>query len=105
DALAAGDEARNEAAHRGGEGVGAVAHEQVVVFEGDRPARSEADFDTGADRAAPTGLAGGVDHEAGGGEEAVVLVVGDRSTTLDVPEHVVPGVADLAGEEAERVDL
>src|SRR5581483_8789983 len=34
-----------------------------------------------------------------------VLVMGDRSTALDVPEHVVPGVNDLAGEEADRIDL
>src|SRR5262249_27087177 len=63
------------------------------------------DLDAGADRAAPAGFAGGVDHEVGGSEEAGVLVVGDRGAALDVPEHVVPGVADLTGEEADRVDL
>src|SRR5471030_3191453 len=33
-----------------------VAHEQMIVLKGSRPVRREADFDAGADRAAPTGL-------------------------------------------------
>src|ERR1700761_7895055 len=86
DALAAGGEARNEAAGRNGEGAVAVAHEQVVVLERNRPARSEADFEAGSHSATPTGLAGGVDHEARGSERAGVLVVGDRRAALDVPE-------------------
>ena len=36
---------------------------------------------------------------------AIVLVVGDRGAALHVPEHVVPGIAGLAGEQAESVDL
>ena len=35
----------------------------------------------------------------------VVLVVGDGRTALHVEQRVVPGVADLAGEQTERVDL
>src|SRR6185437_1574024 len=72
-------------------------------LDGDRPARSEADFDADADHAAPAGFGGSVEHDAA--EQAVVLVAGDGSATLDVAEHVVPGVADLTGEEADRVDL
>src|ERR1700759_3331001 len=43
----------------------AAAHEQMVVFERDGPARREAELDAGADRAAPTGLAGGIESDAG----------------------------------------
>ena len=38
-------------------------------------------------------------------QSAAELVVGDGRAALHVPEHVVPGVAHLTGEEAERVDL
>src|SRR5262249_53278654 len=37
--------------------------------------------------------------------DAVVLVVGDGRAALHVPEHVVPGVTDLTGEQADRIDL
>src|SRR6185312_8362868 len=57
------------------EGDVAAAHEQVIVFEGNRPARCEADFKTGANRATPAALAGVVEDDAE--ELAVVLVVCD----------------------------
>src|SRR5438034_8918351 len=31
--------------------------------------------------------------------------MGNGGAALDIPKHVVPGIADLAGEQAERVDL
>src|SRR4029077_6858234 len=38
-----------------------AAHEQMVVFEGHRPARPKAELDAGAYRAAPPGFARGID--------------------------------------------
>src|SRR5207248_2782209 len=89
-----------------GEDVGAIAHEQVVVLDGGRPVRGEAELDAGADRATPAGgVADAGDNHVGAGEVAAEAVIGDRSTTLHVEQHVVEGVADLAGEEAERTDV
>ena len=70
-----------------------------------RPVRREAVFQTDADNAAPAGFARGVEHNVGAGEEAVILVVGNGSATLHVEQGVIPGVAHLTGEQAERVDL
>src|SRR3982751_4514302 len=55
--------------------------------------------------APPAGFARLIIFDAGCGEEGAVFVVGDRSATLHVPKNVAPGVADLAGEEADGVDL
>src|ERR1700736_3998754 len=77
-----GQTARRRASE--GEAVVAIAHEQVVVFKGNRPARRKTDLDAGADRAAPTGFAGGVERSAE--NVAVVLVMGDCGTALAVPE-------------------
>src|SRR5581483_8739892 len=38
-------------------------------------------------------------------DDARIFVVGQRSTTLHVKQRVVPGIAGLAGEQAESVDL
>ncbi|KTT92199.1 hypothetical protein NS44R_14730, partial [Mammaliicoccus sciuri] len=77
----------------------------MVVFDTSGPVRREADFDAGADGAAPAGVAGAAGEHAGRREEGPVTIVGQRRTTLGVQQHVVDGVADLAGEQAERVDL
>ena len=84
-----------------------VAHEQMVVFDADRPVRRKAEFEAGSDRAAPAGFAGlsRTTRRRSPVTKLDVLVVGDGGAALHVPEHVVPGVADLAGEQAERVDL
>src|ERR1700682_4988125 len=79
-------------------------HEQMVVFEGDRPIRSEAVFETCADRATPTGLPGTVDKQACRNGEGPILVASNRGTALDVDQDVVPGIADLTREQAERID-
>src|SRR5690242_3108067 len=47
----------------GGEGVGAVAHEQVVVLDRRRPVRGEAEFEACTHRAAPAGVGSGVGGE------------------------------------------
>src|SRR5262249_2983928 len=69
-----------------------------------RPVRREADFEAGADRAAPAGVVGGRNKRATGHSEHVILVVDDRGAALYVEQHVVPGIADLAGEQPKGVD-
>ena len=43
-------------------------------------------------------------YQAGNGREAGVIVAGHGRAALDVEQRVVPGVADLAGEQAESID-
>jgi hypothetical protein len=82
-----------------------VAHEQVVVFNAYGPVRRKAEFNSGSDRATPASIACLIVHDTGCGEKGAVFVIGDRSAALNVPENVVPGVADLACGEADAVDL
>src|SRR6185437_11571047 len=63
---------------------------------------SEADFDTGADGTAEARITILIEHSAGRGQTPVP-VVGQCGATLHVPKHVVPRIADLAGEQAKRV--
>src|SRR4030081_2460841 len=94
-----------EQAGRRGEGDIAIAHEQVIVFDADRPVRCETKLKTGTDCATPTRFtrAGGEQHSRGNGEY-VVLVFGYRRAALYVKQHIVPGVADLTSEQPERID-
>src|SRR5258708_17890732 len=103
DVVGAGGHAGNR--EDAGEGGVMVAHEQMVVFDRGRPVRSEAVFEADANRATPTGVGRTIEDGAGTSDQTFVLVVGDRSTALDVEQGVVPGVADLAGEQAEGIDL
>src|SRR6185369_6754083 len=67
--------------------------------------RSEGVFEADADRAAPAGVVTGDGGEhIGAGKERTVFVRGHSRTALDVEQDVVGGVADLAGEQAERID-
>src|SRR5262249_38295705 len=87
------------------EGVGAILHEQVVVFEADRAVGSEAEFDAGADHATPAGVViGGGGENVGSDHEGAVAIRSHRGAALHVEEDVVGGPADLAGDQAERVD-
>src|SRR5258708_1399928 len=84
---------------RGGDEVDVLAiHEHVVVFERDRPVRREAVFEAGANHGTPTGVAGRGKQPTAAQSVDLVLVVGDSGTALRVEQHVVPGVADLAGQ-------
>src|SRR6185369_10116232 len=63
-----------EGASRRDEGVGTVLHEQVIVFDADRPVRSEGVFEADADRAAPAGVVTGDGGEhIGAGKERTVF--------------------------------
>src|SRR6185312_8563858 len=56
-------------------------------------------------RAAPAGVAVRGEQTAGRRAEHLVLDADDGRTALGVDEHVVPGVADLTGDQTERIDL
>src|SRR5205823_1893258 len=81
-------------------------HEQMIVFEARRPVRCKTKFKTAADRATPAGLIdcrrseyvtdSGIDVKA---------IARHRSTALHVEQDIVPGIADLASEQSERVDF
>src|SRR5260221_2223750 len=88
-----------------GEGVGLVLHEQMVVFETDRPIRSEGILGADADRATPAGVIAGGTNERARGVIDAVRVRGHSRTALDVQQEGVGGIADLTGEQAERVGL
>ena len=93
-------------AARRGEGIGAVLHEQVIVFDADRPVRSEAVFEADADHAAPAGVVAVTPASAPVKRvETAVAIRGHGSAALDVEQDVVGGITDLTGEQAERVDL
>jgi hypothetical protein len=83
----------------------AAAQEEVVVLEAHRPVRREAELDAGAHHAAPAGVLDDVgDERAGASNEGSVAVADDGGAALDVEQEVVGGEADLASEQAERID-
>src|SRR5260221_5239182 len=97
--------AADQHAGRIGEVVGLVLHEQMVVFETDRPGRIEGVFGADADRATPAGVIARGSKLCTCGRVDAVGVRGHSRTALDVEQEVVGGVADLTGEQAERIGL
>src|SRR3954468_16325031 len=77
----------------------------MIVFGRNRPVGCEPDLDAGPDHAAPARRVALIEYAAGRRGDAVVLVVGNRSAALHVPEHVIPGVANLACEQADSIGL
>lgn len=82
-----------------------MTHEQVVVLNADGPVRSEAKFKARPYRAAPTSFAAVVDSQPSRKIEDPVFVADNRSATLHIEQHVIPGIADLAREQAECIKL
>src|SRR5579872_1622961 len=82
-----------------------IAHEQVIVLEAERPARSKGIFEADTDRGTPAGFVGRIDPSADTCRNGGVLVVGYRGAALHVEQCAVPGIANLAGEQAEGIDL
>ena len=77
-----------------------VGDEQVIVFDRGRPVRREGKFNAGADRAAPTVIADEVAIRA----PLLARYRCDRRdgrAALEIQQRGVPGVTDLAGEQAE----
>src|SRR5258705_12812378 len=83
----------------------AVRQEDVVILECDRPVRREAEFNTGTDRATPSGLPRTVQQQSCRNDERPVFVGNDSGAALHVEQDIVPGVTDLAGEQAECPNL
>src|SRR6185503_2377385 len=81
-----------------------AAHETVHVVDTDDDVRCNAEVETDTDCTAPTGLAGGVEHQIGTRDKTVVPVIHTHCAALDVEQHVIPSVADLAREQADRVN-
>src|SRR3954447_4958532 len=81
-----------------------VLQEDVVVLDANRPVRGETVLEAGTDRATPTGLIVRGQQRPAKGRD-FILAAGDSRTALGVKEDVVPGVADLTGDQTERVDL
>src|ERR1700738_4649893 len=82
-----------------------VTHEQVIVLDRNRPIRCESEFEAGSDDPTPACFTRRIEQCAVGGHRTSVFVVGHSRATLHIPKDVVPGIADLAGEQAERFDL
>ena len=80
-----------------------IAHPQVVVFNTKRPVRCEAVLKSNTGGAAPAGRAGRGQFNAGNRFEDAKAVARHRRTALYVEQRCVPGVADLAGEEADTI--
>src|SRR6516165_601990 len=83
----------------------AISHEQMIVFDANRPAGRKLPLQSGSDRTAPTGFCRLAKGNPRHGRDAIILVVGHCGAALRVPKHAAPGVADLAREQAKRVDL
>src|SRR5258707_5819943 len=81
-----------------------ASHEQMVVFDGDRPAGEEAIFKTGADRAAGAGVARGSGNQTGCSDDIVVTGSGYREAALHVKQRIAPGITHLSGEKPEGID-
>src|SRR3569833_2609406 len=77
----------------------------MIVFGRNRQVGCEADLDAGPDHAAPSRPAALIEWAARRRGDAFVLVVGDGTATLHVPEYVVPGITDLACKQADCVGL
>src|SRR5262249_5369424 len=95
---------RGEIARRG-EGDVAVAKEDMIVLDANRPVRCEADFEADANRAAPAGAVRAVELDAGRNVDAAELIADHGAAALHVEQDVAPGVADLTGDQTEGIDL
>src|SRR6476660_1115187 len=75
----------------------------MVVFDTKRPVRGEAVFKSNTRGAAPAGRADLGQFNAGKRSEDAKAVARHRRTALYVEQRLIPGVADLAGEEADTI--
>src|SRR6478736_9090499 len=80
-----------------------VTHEQMVVFDTHGPIRREAILDSDTHGATPAGRACRGKFKAGKGVEDAEPIAGHRRAALEVEQRRVPGVADLAGEQADAI--
>src|SRR5258708_13841048 len=71
-----------------------ASHEEMVVFDGDRPAGEKAIFKTGADRAAGPGVAGGSGNQPRCAGDIVVKSGVNPWAALSEKERMSPGITD-----------
>src|SRR5258708_18816910 len=100
---AAGRDASQNACRCRGDGT--VTHEKVIVLDPNRPIRCESVFEARSDDTTPACFTRRIEQRACGGHRTSVFVVGHGRAALHIPKDVVPSIADLAGEQAERFDL
>src|SRR5258707_2748566 len=100
---AAGRDASQNACRCGGDG--AVTHEKVIVLDRNRPIRCVPVFEDSSDDTTPACFTRRIEQRACGGHRTSVFVVGHGGAALHIPKDVVPGISDLAGEQAERFNL
>src|ERR1700676_2619939 len=100
---AAGRDASQNACRCRGDGT--VTHEKVIVLDPNRPIRCESVFEARSDGTTPARFIRRIEQRACGGHRTSVFVVGHGRAALHIPKDIVPSIADLAGEQAERVDL
>src|SRR5258707_8847844 len=87
------------------EGDAAVTHEKVIVLDRNRPIRCESEFEARSDDTTPACFTRRIEQRACSGHRTSVFVVGNGRAALHIPKDVVPSIADLAGEQAERFNL
>src|SRR3977135_547140 len=87
------------------EGDVAVTHEKMIVLDRNRPIRCESEFEARSHDTTPACFTRRIEQRACGGHRTSVFVVGHGRAALHIPKDVVPSIADLAGEQAERFDL
>src|SRR5262245_34479813 len=86
------------------EAVTIVTHEQVIVLDRNRPIRCKSEFEARSDDTTPACFIRRIEQHACGGHRASEFVVGHGGAALHIPKDVVPGIPDLAGEQAERIN-
>src|SRR5713226_2726121 len=81
-----------------------ASHEEMVVFDGDRPAREKAIFKTGADRSAGPGVACSGGNKTRCRDDIAVTGGGYCGAALHIKQRTAPSITDLSGEKPESVD-
>src|SRR5215471_2366222 len=81
-----------------------VTHEQMVVFKTDRPIRREAILETDTDGTTPARRTNRSQTDARQRREDIETIARHRRAALEVQERRIPGVTDLAGDEADAVN-
>ena len=80
-----------------------ITHEQVVVFNTERPVRCKAVLKSDTDGGTPAGRACRGQFSAENVLEDAKAVACHRRAALYVEQRLIPGVADLAGKEADAI--
>src|SRR5882757_8585800 len=88
---------------RTGERIVGIAHEQMIVLNSERPVWCEAVLKSNTDGAAPAGRTCRGQFSAENVLEDAKTVARHRRAAFYVKQRLIPGVADLAGKEADAI--